>query len=69
MPQVRNVEFSSNLEPCKGPISKSPYQIAPAEMQELKAQLTKLLHKGYICPSVSLWGTPVLFVRTKDESL
>ena len=38
-------------------------------MEELKSQLEELLDKGYVRPSVSPWGTPVLFVRKKDGSL
>nr|XP_009778496.1 PREDICTED: uncharacterized protein LOC104227845 [Nicotiana sylvestris] len=51
------------------PISILPYRMAPAELKELKVQLKDLLDKGFIKPSVSPWGAPVLFVRKKDESL
>ena len=43
--------------------------MAPLELQELKKQLQELLDKGYIRPSVSPWGAPVLFVRKKDGTL
>ncbi|WMV30091.1 hypothetical protein MTR67_023476 [Solanum verrucosum] len=43
--------------------------MAPAELRELKAQLQELLEKGFIRPSVSPWGTPVLFVKKKDGTL
>ena len=43
--------------------------MAPAELKELKEQLKDLLDKGFIRPSVSPWGAPVLFVRKKDGSL
>ena len=43
--------------------------MAPAELKELKEQLTDLLEKGFIRPSTSPWGAPVLFVRKKDGSL
>ncbi|XP_057248893.1 uncharacterized protein LOC125498681 [Beta vulgaris subsp. vulgaris] len=69
MPPRRDVEFSVDLMPGTGPISKPPYRMAPAEMKELKAQLEELLDKGYIRPSVSPWGAPVLFVKKKDGSL
>ena len=42
--------------------------MAPAELRELKAQLQKLLGKGFIRPSASPWGAPVLFVKKKDGS-
>jgi len=43
--------------------------MAPVELAELKKQLQELLDKGLIQPSVSPWGTPILFVRKKDGSL
>ena len=43
--------------------------MTPAELQELKIQLKELLEKGFIRPSVSPWGAPVLFVKKKDGTL
>ena len=43
--------------------------MAPVEMKELMIQLQELLDKGYIRPSVSPWGAPVLFVKKKDGSM
>jgi hypothetical protein len=43
--------------------------MASLELKELKDQLQELLDKGFICPSVSLWGASVLFVKNKDGSL
>ena len=43
--------------------------MAPAELHELKEQLKDLLDKGFIRPSMSPWGAPVLFVRNKDGTL
>ena len=51
------------------PISIPPYRMAPLELLELKKQLQELLDKGYIRPSVSPWGAPVLFVKKKDGTL
>ncbi|GJZ92609.1 putative reverse transcriptase domain-containing protein [Tanacetum coccineum] len=51
------------------PIAKSPYYLAPSEMQELSGQLQELQDKGFIRPSHSPWGAPVLFVKKKDGSL
>ena len=53
--------------PGTEPISIHPYRMAPAELRELKAQLKELLSKGFIRPSVSPWGAPVLFVKKKRE--
>lgn len=69
MPPERDLEFTIDLVPGTGPISKAPYRMAPAEMKELKTQLEDLLEKGYIRPSSSPWGAPVLFVKKKDGGL
>ena len=39
--------------------------MSPPELMELKMQLQELLDKGYIRPSVSPWGAPVLFMKNK----
>ena len=51
------------------PISRAPYRMAPIELKELKTQLHELLDMGFIRPSVSPWGAPVLFVKKKDGTL
>ncbi|KAH0716656.1 hypothetical protein KY290_012918 [Solanum tuberosum] len=51
------------------PISIPPYRIALAELKELKKKLKDLLDKGFIQPSVSPWGAPILFIQHKDGSL
>ena len=43
--------------------------MALAELKELKAQLQDLRDKWFIRPSIFPWGTPVLFVQKKDESM
>ncbi|RVW68203.1 Transposon Ty3-G Gag-Pol polyprotein [Vitis vinifera] len=68
LPPEREVEFTIDLVPGTGPMSKAPYRIAPVELKELKVQLQELLDKGFIRPSVSPWGAPVLFVKKKDGS-
>ncbi|GJZ78148.1 putative reverse transcriptase domain-containing protein [Tanacetum coccineum] len=56
------------LVPGAIPVAKSPYRLAPSEMEELSGQLKELQDKGFIRPSSSPWGAPVLFVNKKDES-
>ncbi|KAJ9561679.1 LOW QUALITY PROTEIN: hypothetical protein OSB04_006839 [Centaurea solstitialis] len=68
LPPPRQVEFHIDLIPGAGPVAKSPYRLAPSEMQELSSQLQELLDKGFIRPSSSPWGAPVLFVKKKDGS-
>ncbi|GJU20971.1 putative reverse transcriptase domain-containing protein [Tanacetum coccineum] len=69
LPPQRQVEFRIDLVPGATPIAKSPYRLAPSEMQELSGQLQELQDKGFIRPSHSLWGAPVLFIKKKDGSL
>jgi len=69
MPPIRKVEFCIDLVIGAAPISKAPYRMAPAKLKELRAQLEELLEKGYIHPSTSPWGAPVLFVKKKDGTL
>ncbi|XP_073273296.1 uncharacterized protein [Primulina huaijiensis] len=68
-PPEREMDAEIELVPGTTPISRAPYRLAPTEMKELKQQLQDLLEKGYIRPSVSLWGTLVLFVKKKDGSM
>jgi hypothetical protein len=51
------------------PVSKTPYTMRTPELKELQMQLEQLLKKGYIRPSVSPWGAPILFVNKKDGTL
>ncbi|GJT02040.1 putative reverse transcriptase domain-containing protein [Tanacetum coccineum] len=68
LPPSREVEFRIDLIPGAMPVAKSPYRLAPTEMQELSNQLKELQEKGFIRPSSSPWGAPVLFVKKKDGS-
>ncbi|GAA0171836.1 hypothetical protein LIER_41232 [Lithospermum erythrorhizon] len=69
IPPEREVKFKIDLLPGTSPISMAPYRMAPAELKELKTQLQDLLDKGFIRPSISPWGAPVLFVKKKDGTL
>nr|GFA45229.1 putative reverse transcriptase domain-containing protein [Tanacetum cinerariifolium] len=50
------------------PVARAPYWLAPSEMKELAEQLQELSEKGFIHPSSSPWGAPMLFVKKKDGS-
>nr|GFC83474.1 putative reverse transcriptase domain-containing protein [Tanacetum cinerariifolium] len=54
--------------PSAAPVARAPYRLAPSEMKELAEQLKELYDKGFIRPSFSPWGAPVLFVKKKDVS-
>lgn len=62
LPLRHDIDFTIELIPRAAPISKSPYRMSILELTELKMQLQEILDKGYIHPSVSSWGAPMLFV-------
>ncbi|GKC77243.1 putative reverse transcriptase domain-containing protein [Tanacetum coccineum] len=68
LPPTRQVEFQIDLIPGVAPVARAPYRLAPSEMKELSEQLKELSDKGFIRPSSSPWGAPVLFVKKKDGS-
>nr|GEV74932.1 retrotransposon protein [Tanacetum cinerariifolium] len=69
IPPEREVEFGIELILGTQPISKASYRMAPIELKELKEKLQELLDLGFIRPSVSPWGAPILFVKKKDGSM
>jgi hypothetical protein len=68
-PPKGDIDLSINLMLGEAPISKTPYRMSTPELKELQMQLEELLKKGYIRPSVSPWGSPVLFVKKKDGTM
>ncbi|GJR11309.1 putative reverse transcriptase domain-containing protein [Tanacetum coccineum] len=68
LPPTRQVEFQIDLVSGAAPVARAPYRLAPSEMKELSEQLKELSDKGFIRPSSSPWGAPVLFVKKKDGS-
>ncbi|GJV56666.1 putative reverse transcriptase domain-containing protein [Tanacetum coccineum] len=68
LPPIREIKFRIELTPGAIPIAKSPYHLTPSELEELSGQLKELQDKGFIRPSSSPWGAPVLFVKKKDGS-
>ncbi|GKE06696.1 putative reverse transcriptase domain-containing protein, partial [Tanacetum coccineum] len=68
LPLARPVEFQIDLIPGAAPVARAPFRLAPSKMKELSEQLQELFDKGFIRPSSSPWGAPVLFVKKKDGS-
>ncbi|GKC03441.1 putative reverse transcriptase domain-containing protein [Tanacetum coccineum] len=68
LPPTRPVEFQIDLIPGAAPVARAPYRLEPSEMKELSEQLQEISDKGFIRPSSSPWGAPVLFVKKKDGS-
>ncbi|GJY32021.1 putative reverse transcriptase domain-containing protein [Tanacetum coccineum] len=68
LPPTRQVEFQIDLVPGAAPVARAPYRLAPSEMEELSTQLQELSDKGFIRPSSSPWGAPVLY-QLRESSL
>jgi hypothetical protein len=66
MPPDRDIEFMTELKPGTTPIYKTPYRMVTPELAELKEHIKELLEKGFIHPSSSPWGAPIIFVSKKD---
>nr|GEU66481.1 retrovirus-related Pol polyprotein from transposon 17.6 [Tanacetum cinerariifolium] len=67
LPPVRQVEFQIDVILGAALVARAPYRLAPSQMQELSNQLQELIDQGFMRPSTSPWGAPVLFVK-KDGS-
>jgi hypothetical protein len=68
MPPDCEIEFVIELVPGTAPIFKRLYRMSANQLVELKEQLQELLDKGYIHPSASPWGAPIIFVPKKDST-
>jgi hypothetical protein len=66
MPPNQDIKFIIKVLPRTPPISKRPYRTPMNELVELKNQIVELRAKGFIHPSSSPWGAPVLFIEKKD---
>ena len=69
LPLYKDVDFTIELYPGTFPISLTPYRMTHVELQELKVQLQELLDRGFIIPSISPWGAPILFAKNRDKTL
>ena len=69
LPPHRDVDFGIELHPGTTTISMTPQRVAPVELQELRVQLQGLLDKGFIRPSISPWGSSVLFAKKRGKTL
>jgi hypothetical protein len=68
IPPRRDIDFSIELAPITVPTSRMPYRMTMPELVELKLQLKEMMDKGYIRPSVSLWGAPIIFLKDKYDT-
>jgi hypothetical protein len=68
MPPDRDIDFVIELKPSTTPIYKTPYRMTTPELAKLKEHIKILLEKGFIHPSSSAWGAPVIFVPKEDRT-
>ncbi|GJY82344.1 putative reverse transcriptase domain-containing protein [Tanacetum coccineum] len=68
LPPTQQVEFQIDLVPGAASVARAPYRLTPSRMKKMSEQLQELSDKGFIRPSSSPWGAPVLFVKKKDGS-
>jgi hypothetical protein len=68
MPPDRDIEFVIELKPGTALIYKTPFRMTTPELVELKEHIKELLEKGFIHPSSSPWGAPMIFVPKKDAT-
>ncbi|GKF50195.1 hypothetical protein Tco_0146662, partial [Tanacetum coccineum] len=70
IPPTQQVKFQIDLIPGAAPVARAPvpYRLASSEIKELSDQLQELFNKGFIRPTSSPWGAPVLFIKKKDGS-
>ena len=69
LPPHRDVDFGIELHPNTSTISMTLHRMTPVELQELRVQLQGLLDKGFMKPSTSPWGAPVLLAKKKGKTL
>lgn len=68
LPPSRVIDHRIDIIPGTSPPSMPTYRMSPSELDELKKQLADLVSHGFIQPSKSPYGAPVLFVKKKDGS-
>jgi hypothetical protein len=69
LPSRSQVDHAIEVMPGVAPPTKAPYRMSHEELKELKVQLKELFTKGYLKPSKSPYGAPVLFIHKKDGTL
>jgi hypothetical protein len=65
----RKIEHAIPLKPDSKPVSQQTYKLFPTELDEVQRTLNRLTQQGWIRPSLSPWGSPVLFQRKKSGKL
>ena len=68
-PVERDIKHKIDLLPGATPPAQRQYRLSPVELAEIRRQLDSYLAKGWVHPSCSPYGAPVLFARKADGSL
>ena len=66
LPPSREVDHKIELVAGATPQSRPTFRLSASELAELKSQLEGLVKAGFVQPSKSPYGAPVLFVKKKD---
>jgi hypothetical protein len=61
IPPNQDIEFVIQLKPSTAPIYRTPFRMTTPELAELKEHINEFLEKGFIHPSSSPCGAPVIF--------
>lgn len=69
LPPQRSIDHKIEVLPGSEPPSRATYKMSATELDELKKIIHELLEHGFIQPSLSPYGAPVLFVKKKDGSI
>jgi hypothetical protein len=69
LPPERSVQLKIKHLPDSKPIKRPKYKLSIDELKEVRKQIDELLAKGFIRPSISPWGSSILFVPKKDGGL
>ena len=69
LPPSREVDHKIELVPGAVPPSRPTFRLSATELVELKKQLEELTKSGFIQPSKSPFGAPILFVKKKDGTM
>ena len=68
-PKRQGYEFKIELEDNVPPVHRPLYKLSPMELEEAKKQIQYMLQHGFIQPSKSPYGAPILFAPKKDREL